>query len=86
VVLERPGRLRRDILRDHRFIEDCGCWKGHPLLHAAAMTSRSRNVGVLGLASKGGAYGEAALARLQPLADAVAGGSRTCGCSSAPAS
>lgn len=74
VVLNNSPFLQRDLVHQHRFIEDMRLLddgvRSYVLL---PLNSRGRSIGVLALGSqKSGTYDEASLARLQPLADSVA--------------
>ena len=74
VVLNNKAVLEDDILRSHRFIEDMRLLEeGIRSYVLMPITSRGRAIGILGFASlRTGTYDEASLARLQPIADAVA--------------
>jgi diguanylate cyclase (GGDEF)-like protein len=74
VVLNNTPFLQRDLVHQHRFIEDMRLLddgvRSYVLL---PLNSRGRSIGVLALGSqKSGTYDDASLARLQPLADSVA--------------
>jgi len=74
VVLNNKPILQRDLLHDHRFIEDMRLLEeGIRSYVILPLNSRGRGIGVLALGSKATeAYGEATLAHVQPLADSVA--------------
>jgi diguanylate cyclase (GGDEF)-like protein len=74
VVLNNRAILQRDLLHEHRFIEDMRLLEeGIRSYVILALNSRGRSIGVLALGStRSEAYDDATLARLQPLADSVA--------------
>ncbi len=74
VVLNNKPILQRDLLHDHRFIEDMRLLEeGVRSYVILPLVSRGRGIGVLALGSKATeAYDEATLAHVQPLADSVA--------------
>lgn len=74
VVLNSTPVLQRDLLHNHRFIEDMRLLEEGIRAYALfPLNSRGRSIGVLALGStESGAYDEATLARVQPLADSVA--------------
>jgi len=74
VALNNRPVLQRDLVHEHRYLEDMRLLEEGLRSYAIfPLTSRERAVGVLALGSReGGAFDEGTLARLQPLADAVA--------------
>jgi diguanylate cyclase (GGDEF)-like protein len=74
VALNNRPVLQGDLLQEHRYIEDMRLLEdGLRSYVLLPLTSRERAVGVLALGSgRVGAFGDTTLARLQPLADAVA--------------
>jgi diguanylate cyclase (GGDEF)-like protein len=74
VVLNERSIVQKDLLHSHRFIEDMRLLEeGIRSYVVLPLVSRGRGIGVLALgAREGGAFDEEALARLQPLVDAVA--------------
>jgi diguanylate cyclase (GGDEF)-like protein len=74
VALNNRPVLQGDLLQEHRFIEDMRLLEeGLRSYMLLPLTSRERAVGVLALGSQRvGAFDDTTLARLQPLADAVA--------------
>jgi diguanylate cyclase (GGDEF)-like protein len=74
VVLNSQPVVQKDLLHQHRFIEDMRLLEeGVRSYLLLPLNARGRNIGVLALGSRqAGAYDEAAVARLLPLADAVA--------------
>jgi diguanylate cyclase (GGDEF)-like protein len=74
VVLNERPVLERDLLKNHRFIEDMRLLEeGVRCYLLLPLHSRGRAIGVFGLgAHKEDAFPDAALARLQPLASAAA--------------
>jgi diguanylate cyclase (GGDEF)-like protein len=74
VVLNNRAVLQRDLVHQHRFIEDMRLLEdGIRSYVLLPLNSRGRSIGVLALGSEqSGTYDDATLARLQPLADAVA--------------
>jgi diguanylate cyclase (GGDEF)-like protein len=74
VVLNNRAILQRDLLHDHRFIEDMRLLEeGIRSYVILPLNSRGRGIGVLALGStRSEAYDEATLAHVQPLADSVA--------------
>jgi diguanylate cyclase (GGDEF)-like protein len=74
VLLNNSPFLQRDLVHQHRYIEDMRLLEdGIRSYVLLPLNSRGRSIGVLALgAQKSGAYDEASLARLQPLADSVA--------------
>jgi diguanylate cyclase (GGDEF)-like protein len=74
VVLNNKAILQRDLLHQHRFIEDMRLLdEGLRSYLLLPLYSRGRAIGVLALGSQQTAgYDDAALARLQPIADSVA--------------
>ena len=73
VVLNNKAILERDLLHNHRFIEDMRLLEeGIRAYLLLPLIARGRAIGVLCLGShQHAAYDESALARMQPLADAV---------------
>jgi diguanylate cyclase (GGDEF)-like protein len=73
VALNNRAVLQRDLVHEHRYLEDMRLLEEG--LHSYALfplSSRERAIGVLALgANRAGAFDEGTLARLQPLADAV---------------
>jgi diguanylate cyclase (GGDEF)-like protein len=74
VALNNRAVLQRDLVHEHRYLEDMRLLEEGLRSYALfPLTSRERAIGVLALGSReGGAFDEGTLARLQPLADAVA--------------
>jgi GGDEF domain-containing protein len=74
VVLNNRAVLQRDLVHQHRFIEDMRLLEGGIRSYVLLpLNSLGRSIGVLALGcEQSGAYDDATLARLQPLADAVA--------------
>jgi diguanylate cyclase (GGDEF)-like protein len=74
VVLNNKAILQRDLVHEHRFIEDMRLLdEGLRSYLLLPLNSRGRGIGVLALGSQQtGGYDDAALARLQPIADSVA--------------
>lgn len=74
VVLNNKAILQRDLVHEHRFIEDMRLLdEGIRSYVLLPLNSRGRAIGVLALGSQQtAAYDDATLARLQPLADSVA--------------
>jgi diguanylate cyclase (GGDEF)-like protein len=74
VVLNNKAILQRNLVHEHRFIEDMRLLdEGIRSYVLLPLNSRGRGIGVLALGSEHTeAYGDANLARLQPLADSVA--------------
>ncbi|MBI3931985.1 MAG: diguanylate cyclase [Acidobacteria bacterium] len=74
VVLNGAPILQRDLLHSHRFIEDMRLLEeGIRSYVLLPLVSRGRAIGVLALGSQQiGAYDDATVRRLQPLADSVA--------------
>jgi diguanylate cyclase (GGDEF)-like protein len=74
VVLNNKAILQRDLVHEHRFIEDMRLLdEGVRSYVLLPLNSRGRGIGVLALGSQQtAAYDDATLARLQPLADSVA--------------
>jgi diguanylate cyclase (GGDEF)-like protein len=74
VVLNSKPVLQRDLLHNHRFIEDMRLLEeGIRSYVLLPLNSRSRSIGVLALGSQqDGTYDEAVIERLQPVADSVA--------------
>ena len=74
VVLNNKAIIQRDLVHEHRFIEDMRLLdEGVRSYVLLPLNSRGRGIGVLALGSQQtAAYDDAALARLQPLADSVA--------------
>jgi diguanylate cyclase (GGDEF)-like protein len=73
VALNNRAVLQRDLLHEHRYLEDMHLLEAGLRSYALfPLSSRSRAIGVLALgASRAGAFDEGTLARLQPTADAV---------------
>jgi GAF domain-containing protein len=73
VALNNRPVLQRDLVHEHRFLEDMRLLEdGLRSYVLLPLSSRNRAIGVLALgAAAEGAFDEATLARLQPLADAV---------------
>jgi diguanylate cyclase (GGDEF)-like protein len=73
VVLNSKPVLQPDLLHSHRFIEDMRLLEeGIRSYVVFPLNSRGRSIGVLALGSvQAGAYDDATLARIQPLADSV---------------
>jgi diguanylate cyclase (GGDEF)-like protein len=74
VVLNNTAVVQRDLLHNHRFIEDMRLLEeGIRSYILLPLNARGRSIGVLALGStRIGAYDESSLARLQPLVDSVA--------------
>jgi diguanylate cyclase (GGDEF)-like protein len=74
VALNNRPVLQRDLVHQHRYLEDMRLLEeGLRSYVLFPLSSRDRTIGVLALGSrKDGAFDEETLARLQPLADAVA--------------
>jgi diguanylate cyclase (GGDEF)-like protein len=74
VALNNRPVLQRDLVHEHRYLEDMRLLEdGLRSYVIFPLTSRERAIGVLALGSvRVGAFDEETLARLQPLADAVA--------------
>jgi diguanylate cyclase (GGDEF)-like protein len=74
VALNNRAVLQRDLLHDHRYLEDMHLLEDGLRSYALfPLSSRARAIGVLALgSSRVEAFDEGTLARLQPLADAVA--------------
>jgi diguanylate cyclase (GGDEF)-like protein len=74
VVLNNKPLVQKDLVHNHRFIEDMRLLdEGLRSYALLPLVSRGRGIGVMGLASQlSGAYDDETLARLQPLADSVA--------------
>jgi diguanylate cyclase (GGDEF)-like protein len=74
VVLNNRPFVQKDLVHNHRFIEDMRLLEEGLRSYALLpLNSRGRGIGVLGLASQqSDAYDDDTLARLQPLADSVA--------------
>jgi len=74
VVLNNRAVLQRDLVHQHRFIEDMRLLEdGIRSYVLLPLNSRGRSIGILALGSESsGSYDDSTLARLQPLADAVA--------------
>jgi diguanylate cyclase (GGDEF)-like protein len=74
VVLNDTSVLQRDLLHSHRFIEDMRLLEeGVRSYMILPLHARGHSIGVLALASRESrAYDDAAVARVQPVADAVA--------------
>jgi diguanylate cyclase (GGDEF)-like protein len=74
VVLNNRAVLARDLVHEHRFIEDMRLLEeGIRSYVLLPLNSRGRSIGVLALgAERSGAYDDSTLARMQPLADSVA--------------
>jgi diguanylate cyclase (GGDEF)-like protein len=74
VVLNNKPVVQPDLLRNHRYIEDMRLLEeGIRSYVLLALNSRGRSIGVLAMGScETGAYDEATVARMQPLADSVA--------------
>jgi diguanylate cyclase (GGDEF)-like protein len=74
VVLDDRPIIQRDLLHNHRFVEDMRLLEeGIRSYVVMPLNSRGRSIGVLALGSKSdGAYDESTLARMEPLADSVA--------------
>jgi diguanylate cyclase (GGDEF)-like protein len=74
VALNNRPVLQKDLLHEHRYLEDMRLLEDGLRSYALfPLTSRERAVGVLALGSaREAAFDEGTLARLQPLADAVA--------------
>jgi diguanylate cyclase (GGDEF)-like protein len=72
-VLNGTTVLQRDLLHDHRFIEDMRLLEeGIRSYLIVPLNARGRSIGVMALGSSEISYDEHTIARLQPLADAVA--------------
>lgn len=74
VALNKRAVLQRDLVHEHRFLEDMRLLEdGLRSYVLFPLTSREQAIGVLALGSvRAGGFDEGTLARLQPLADAVA--------------
>ncbi len=74
VALNNRAVLQKDLVHEHRYLEDMRLLEEGLRSYALfPLISRERAIGVLALGScQGGAFDEHTLARLQPLADAVA--------------
>jgi len=74
VALNNRAVLQKDLVHEHRYLEDMRLLEEGLRCYALfPLSSRERAIGVLAIgSSQGGAFDEATLARLQPLADAVA--------------
>ncbi len=74
VVLNNRAVLQRDLVHQHQFIEDMRLLEdGIHSYVLLPLNSRDRSIGILALGSESsGSYDESTLARLQPLADALA--------------
>jgi GAF domain-containing protein len=74
VALNNRPVLQKDLVHEHRYLEDMRLLEEGLRSYALfPLTSRDRAIGVLALGSaRDGAFDEMTLARLQPLADAVA--------------
>ncbi|HEX9189769.1 MAG TPA: diguanylate cyclase [Vicinamibacteria bacterium] len=74
VALNNRAVLQKDLVHEHRYLEDMRLLEEGLRSYALfPLNSRERAIGVLALGSReGGAFDEGTLARLQPLADAVA--------------
>jgi diguanylate cyclase (GGDEF)-like protein len=74
VVLDDRPIIQRDLLHNHRFVEDMRLLEeGIRSYVVMPLNSRGRSIGVLALGSKAdGAYDESTLSRMEPLADSVA--------------
>jgi diguanylate cyclase (GGDEF)-like protein len=74
VALNNRAVLQRDLVHEHRYLEDMRLLEEGLRSYALfPLSSRDRAIGVLALgSSREGAFDEGTLARLQPLADAVA--------------
>ena len=74
VALNNRPVLQKDLVHEHRYLEDMRLLdEGLRSYALFPLSSRERAIGVLALGScAGGAFDEGTLARLQPLADAVA--------------
>jgi diguanylate cyclase (GGDEF)-like protein len=74
VALNNRPVLQRNLVHEHRYLEDMRLLEEGLRCYALfPLSSRERAIGVLALgSSQGEAFDEATLARLQPLADAVA--------------
>ena len=74
VALNNRAVLQKDLVHEHRYLEDMRLLEEGLRCYALfPLSSRERAIGVLAIGScQGGAFDEATLARLQPLADAVA--------------
>ena len=74
VALNNRAVLQRDLVHEHRFLEDMRLLEeGLRTYVLLPLSSREHAIGVLALGStESGAFDEGVLARLQPLADAVA--------------
>jgi len=73
VALNNRPVLQRDLVHEHRYLEDMRLLEEGLRSYALfPLSSRERAIGVLAIGStQGGAFDEGTLARLQPLADAV---------------
>jgi diguanylate cyclase (GGDEF)-like protein len=74
VALNNRAVLQKDLVHEHRYLEDMRLLEEGLRSYALfPLTCRERAIGVLALgAREGGAFDEGTLARLQPVADAVA--------------
>ena len=74
VALNNRAVLQRDLVHEHRFLEDMRLLEeGLRTYVLLPLSSREQAIGVLALGStESGTFDEGTLARLQPLADAVA--------------
>ena len=74
VALNNRAVLQRDLVHEHRYLEDMRLLEeGLRTYVLLPLSSRGQAIGVLALGSaESGAFDEGTLARLQPLADAVA--------------
>jgi diguanylate cyclase (GGDEF)-like protein len=74
VMLDDRPIIRRDLVHNHRFVEDMRLLEeGIRAYVLMPLHSRGRSIGVLALGSRSeGAYDESTLARMAPLADSVA--------------
>ena len=74
VALNNRAVIQRDLVHEHRYLEDMRLLEEGLRSYALLpLSSRGRAIGVLALGStEGGAFDLGTLARLQPLADAVA--------------
>jgi diguanylate cyclase (GGDEF)-like protein len=74
VALNNRPVLQKNLVHEHRYLEDMRLLEDGLRSYALfPLTSRDRAIGVLALgSSRGAAFDEGTLARLQPLADAVA--------------
>jgi diguanylate cyclase (GGDEF)-like protein len=74
VALNNRAVLQKDLVHEHRYLEDMRLLEDGLRSYALfPLSSRERAIGVLAIGStRGGAFDDSTLARLQPLADAVA--------------